>query len=162
MTRQEFIDDVTTWSELKDFCYDNECDECDSVYDDYDRNECIDNRLTEMASNASSWQDLLSELNDIPTGYDYYEEMDDGWRGLDDDDDFERYKGYVMDWMDNGDYWDEEDEDNEDEEYGEEPYYERPVEVSDEEPVAEEPIPVGELFTLCNSQLQTINGRTNK
>lgn len=145
MTRQEFIYNITSWRLLKDFCYDNECNECDNIYDEYERDVHIDNRLIQMATQAESWQDLLNDLNDVTTGYEYYEMQDDVWGGLTQDD-FDRYKGYVMDWMDDNDYWDEEDED----------------EISDEEPVVEEPIPVGELFTLCNNQLQTINGRTNK
>ena len=32
MTRDEFIQNVTTWSELRSFCYDYECSVCSEVW----------------------------------------------------------------------------------------------------------------------------------
>ena len=34
MTRNEFIDNITEWYELKDFCSDFDCDVCEDIYDD--------------------------------------------------------------------------------------------------------------------------------
>ena len=36
MTRNEFIDNITEWYELKDFCNDFDCDICEDIYDDDD------------------------------------------------------------------------------------------------------------------------------
>lgn len=72
MTRQEFIDDVTSWSELIDFCYDQDCDICEDIYSEEAKDDHFNNDLVEMARNANDWEELLETLNDIPTGYDYY------------------------------------------------------------------------------------------
>ena len=39
MTRNEFIDNITEWCELKDFCNDFDCDICEDIYDDDDYDE---------------------------------------------------------------------------------------------------------------------------
>lgn len=160
MTRQEFIDNVVSWPELLEFCSDNECGECDNVYDADQRDESIDRNLVSMARGAEGWSDLYHILDDIPVGYDYYEDTDaDGWRGLDDYDDFQRYKEYVAEWMDNGEYWDDEYEEDDEEEQSGTPYYESRVTDEDGISVEDESIPVYELFALCNSQLQSIDSK---
>lgn len=111
MTRQEFIDDIRYWSDLIDFCSDNGCDYCEDIYDSDAWNDYVNDDVAEMARN-DGWRDILSVLQgyDEISGYDYYRRNDYGeWIGLDDDD-FESYKDDVCEWMDNNDYWDEEDE----------------------------------------------------
>lgn len=158
MTRQEFIDNVTSWHELLAFCSDNECSECDNVYDADQRDESIDRNLVGMARDADGWRELRDALYDIPTFYDYYEDTDSGWHGLDDDDDFQRYKQYVAEWMDNGGYWDEEYEEDDEEQY-EDSYHESQITDEDGISVEDETIPIYELFALCNSQLQSIDSK---
>lgn len=77
MTRQEFIDDVTTWSELIDFCYDEGIDYCDDVHPEDSYNDCINERLRENV-NDDDWRGILTWLEDLPQNYDYYIEDDYG------------------------------------------------------------------------------------
>lgn len=148
MTRQEFIEDVTTWSELIDFCYNEGIDYCDDVYSEESYNERIDERVRDYI-NDDGWRSVLGWLEDLPLNYDYYIEDDYGeWRGADDDD-FDSYKDDVLEYMDDNDEWDE-DEDEEEEA----PYeYHDP---EDDIPVEEEDISVAELFTACSSTVQKL------
>ena len=150
MTRQEFIDDITSWWELIDFCNDEGYEDyIDDIYSEESREDYLDNDLVQRARNAGSWTDLLSTLDDIPTGYDYYRMDDYGdWHPLDDYD-FNDRKEEVLDRLDEDDFWDEEDEEEEPvEEY---------VDPEDAIPVEDEDIGVAELFTTCNSKLQNLD-----
>lgn len=112
MTRQEFIDDVTTWWELIDFCNDEGCDICEYVYSSDVYDDIINEDLQERV-NHESWQSIYDWLEGLPTGYDYYDTYDD-YVGLDDNWDFDRYKEDVLEWADNdGAIWDEEPEEEE-------------------------------------------------
>lgn len=162
MTREEFIENIQCWSELFEFCDDEGCDYCEDVYDDDQKDDYFDSDIVEMASNADGWRDLYRQLDDIPTGYDYYVRDDyDGWRGADEDD-FANYKNDVLNWGDNNDIWDEID-DEEDEEYEgdeevieEEPMVEETLDDDDGEEEPEEGCSLSELFASCTSKLQTI------
>ena len=157
MTRQEFIDDVTTWSELLSFCDDEGCTLCEDVYSDDSKNEYYDEELVDMARNAGSWQELYNQLEDIPDGYEYYIRDDYGeFRGADDAD-FDSHKEDVLEWMDDGDYW-EYDDDDEDDEEG--PVRGEYVDHEDVEPIEAEDVSIAELFTTCNSKLQKIDADT--
>lgn len=124
MTRRDFIDNVTVWSELLEFCSDNGCDVCCDVYDEYDKDEYISNDLVDVARECDSWERMLEMLNEIPTGYDYYIHRG-GWDfQYADDEDFDSLKNEVLDWADDeGDVWEAEDEDDDDydDDYDEEP-----------------------------------------
>lgn len=159
MTRQEFIDDVTTWSELIQFCYDEGCDIYEDIYNDYQKDEYYNDRLNDMCSECEDWQDLYRMLEDIPTGYDYYirDEYDYELRGADNDD-FDDYKDEVMEYCDNdGGIWDEEEYEYEDEYEEDEtdPFVGEPEDV-DEEIVESSSFSVGELFATCKSNFQVI------
>ena len=78
MTRDEFIQNVTTWSELRSFCDDYECSVCSEVYSQDELDDYFNERLVDMARDASDWSDLLESLEDIPTGASYYIRDDDG------------------------------------------------------------------------------------
>lgn len=47
MTRQDFIDGITTWAELLDFCYNEECDICEDIVSNDTMCEEIDDDLRE-------------------------------------------------------------------------------------------------------------------
>ena len=117
MTRQEFIDDVQYWSELIDFCYEEGCYVCEDVYTSDQRDDRIDEDVSEMMRN-NSWRTILDTLQtyDDQSGYEYYSLDGYGdWIGLDDDD-LASYKDDVLEWMDNNGRWgDENDEDENDE-----------------------------------------------
>ncbi len=127
MTRQEFIDDITTWSELIDFCHDENIDYCDNVYSDERYNDHINDELEDTARNEG-WQDVRDWLTSLPSGYDYYIEDGYGEWEVADDDAFDDIRGEVIEYMDNNDYWDE-DEEEEIEEY---------IDPDDEAPVEDE------------------------
>lgn len=153
MTRQEFLDDVCDFSELREFCYDNDCGICDDIYDDESKDDYINEHLSDM---ADDWRSLYRILDDIPTGYDYYRLDDYGdFNGLDDDD-FEDYKDEVLEWMDNNEYWDE-DEDDEEEYFPPEDEYSEGED--DDESCEEDMQPVDELFSLCSEQLRVIDAK---
>lgn len=148
MTRAEFFENVTSWWDLKDFCSDEQCDICDDIYDEEARDDYINECLIDWARN-DSWTELLSRLEDIPTGYDYYRYDDYGeWEGLVDGD-FDEIRDEVAEWMDDNGYWDDEEEaDDEDEE---------PIDDEEEEPpVEDEDCSLGELFAASATRVQSI------
>jgi len=105
MTRQEFIDDVTTWWELIEWCNEQPvyCNVCEDVLDQ----EQYDEEVGEVIRDWSgSWEDLSDYLRSLPTGWGHYSTADGDWEGLDDYDDFEDYKARALEWGDDHDVWD--------------------------------------------------------
>ena len=149
MTRAEFYENVTTWWDLKDFCFDENCGICNDIYDEEGRDDYINECLMGWARN-DSWTELLSRLEDIPTGYDYYRYDDYGdWVGLDDGD-FNEIRDEVAEWMDNNGYWDDDEEEADDED-------EKPLDDEEEEPpVEDEDCSLGELFAASATRVQSI------
>lgn len=149
MTRAEFYENVTTWWDLKDFCFDENCDICNDIYDEEGRDDYINECLIGWARN-DSWTELLSRLEDIPTGYDYYRYDDYGdWVGLDDGD-FNEIRDEVAEWMDDNGYWDDDEEEADDED-------EKPLDDEEEEPpVEDEDCSLGELFAASATRVQSI------
>lgn len=147
MTRSEFINDITRWWELIDFCRDVGCEVCEDIVcaDDLDR--CIEDDVENSAHDGMSWEDIRDRLNDIETRYEYY--LNDGYiiyNGLNSEEDFDEYKDEVLDWMDSYGDWDE--EDTEDDDFvDEEDSYQEVKEDSD--PPMEAEFPVTELISLC-------------
>lgn len=146
MTRQEFIDDVTYWSDLIDFCCNEGISFCENVYNEEGFDDYIGDELEERARNYD-WHDIRSWLNDLPDRYEYYIRNDNGEWYPADDDDFDSMKEDVLNYMDGGDYWDEYDEEEEPEEH---------IDPEDEVPVGEEDMTFAELFTICSSQVQKL------
>lgn len=108
MTRQQFIDEITDWSALIDWCIDNGCSYCDDIYTDEDRDETIDNELVDMAENHN-WRGLKDILNDLDSTGAYYWRRDCGeW--YDADDDFNDYFNDVLEWAENNDALEPDDE----------------------------------------------------
>lgn len=152
MTRQDFIDNINYWSELLDFCSDEDCDVCEDIYSEDARDDCIDEELVDMARN-NNWRDMYNILDSIPDGYDYYRQDNyGGWVGVDDE--FDDYKDQVLEWMDDGGYWDDDDEEDEDDTdfFAEELARERETaeQFSDDEQVEDEDFTVGDLINMCS------------
>ena len=153
MTRQYFIDNINYWSELLEFCSDEDCDVCEDIYSEDSRDDCIDEELVDMAS-YNNWRDMYNILDAIPDGYDYYRQDNYGdWVGVDDE--FDDYKDQVLEWMDDGGYWDEEDEEEEYDDtdfFAEELARERETaqQFSDDEQVEDEDFTVGDLINMCS------------
>lgn len=123
MTRQEFIDDVTTFDELHSFCIDIEYDlQEDGAYSEDEYDEYINEEAYEIAR-ENDWRDLRGWLSELPDGYDFY--VKDAWedwggrsyREIDD------LKESVLEYADQNDLFDVEEEEPEEyiEEGAEEP-----------------------------------------
>lgn len=155
MTRNEFLEDVTTFSDLKDFCYNENCSILEDVYDEEGRDDYINECLMDWAR-EDSWQDLYGRLDNIPTGYDWYRYDDYGdWCGLDDGD-FEEYKGDVLEWADDNGVWDDDEEEDVEEDCFED-------EPEDDEPAPEEEdFSVGDLIGMCVVALGVIQGEDER
>lgn len=111
MTRQEFIEDVTSFGALIMFCQDHGIDYCDDIYDAY----CINDYIMETIGNMRDWERVREYLQDIPAGVEYYRENGSG-EFEDADYFFDDYKDDVLKYMDENGGWDSEDEDDEDDE----------------------------------------------
>lgn len=118
MTRAEFVDSVTTWWELRDFCDDIQCDIMDGFMDSDSRDEYIDESLVDMAR-TNTWREMLDALRDYDneSGYEYYvyDEYYGSYRGVSDDE-FEDFKQRVLEYADQNDEWEPEEEEEEPEE----------------------------------------------
>lgn len=150
MTRQEFIENVNDWYDLKDFCADNGCDILDDVYDEDGMDSEIEYYIGEYRGDYT-WREFRDMLSDIPTGYEFYREDDAfDWVGLDDSD-FRDYKENVLDWMDDGEYWEE----DEDDDFFDDDQPLTDVDIfspgeDDDEVVTEEDFSVGDLIGMCS------------
>lgn len=155
MTRQDFIDGITTWAELLDFCYNEECDICEDIVSNDTMCEEIDDDLRE-ATRYHSWQNVRDLLNDIDTDYDYYRRESSLEYIPMDDDDFDTYKDDVIEWMDNNGYWEDDEEDEEDDEPfqydGDFAPDDSECKEDEEPPAEEEDFSVGELMGMCSVQ----------
>ena len=146
MTRQEFIENINDWDSLVDFCRENDCDILDCVYDEYSMNEEIDYYIGEYL-HEYTWQEFRDMLSEIPTGYEYYRENSAfNWDGLDGSD-FRNYKEDVLAWMDDGGYWEENDNDEE--------LFDGEDDDQDDA-IAEEDFSVGDLIGICSATYMTI------
>lgn len=110
MTRQEFIEDVNSFSDLVSFCVDEGIEDlCDDVYEA----GYINDILMESIGNMRDWEEVRDLLVNIPTRCDYYRE--DGYGGYEDADySFDDYKNEVLQYMDENGTWDEDEEDADD------------------------------------------------
>lgn len=71
MTRQEFIQNITDWYDLRDFCSENEYDFFDCVYDEDGRDTEIEYDISENID-YYAWKEIRDKLNGIPTNYEFY------------------------------------------------------------------------------------------
>ena len=124
MTREEFVNDITTFDELYDFCYERDIE---FLFDDY-KNEA-DDEVSDWIEDCISdmdggWLDLRDTLNKLYDGYEgvgwYY--VGDGELEWCDEDDFEDLKRDVLTHCDENDIFngDDDDEDFDEEEEFEE------------------------------------------
>lgn len=107
MTRREFVEDVTTFWELIEFCQNEGIAVCEDIMDADYTDDVLNERLREF----DDWKEAVEYLRDIPQGCEYYRV--DGCGNYEDADDmFDDYKEDVLDLMDDRDGWDEEDEED--------------------------------------------------
>lgn len=110
MTRQEFLDDVTTFDELQDFCSDIDYDlrengaYSEEEYDDY-TNEV----MADYARN-NGWRDVRDFLDGFPDAGDwFYQDRWGDFEGMSYDD-IEEIKDIVYQYAVDNDLFDEDDE----------------------------------------------------
>ena len=101
MTRQQFIDEVNYFDDLKDFCYDVGCDLLDRVTTDDGRDDWISDEV-DYYRRYEGWRGLADFLCNLSQDrYDWWEQDDDNdWYGLNEGSDFDRYKSDVLEWCD--------------------------------------------------------------
>lgn len=152
MTRSEFMETVTTWQELIDFCCDNGLSICDNIYSDGSRDDYINECIMDWAR-EDTWQELRDALSNLDEGYDYWIQDDYGdWIGTDDGDNhFEDYFNETVEYMDRNEEWDpEEDEDEPD-------LQDEPDQEEQEPEVTDEDFCTAELFAASQSCIRTIS-----
>lgn len=110
MTRQEFVDNVTTAEDLVEFCYDNDLDQCSS-WISYNELDCKICEVINDMTNDVTWDRIRDFLDGIEEGCDYYD-ADDDFRAIDYDD-VVNVREQILDFFE---FDDEEDEDAEFEE----------------------------------------------
>lgn len=148
MTRNDFLENITTFGDLKDFCDNEGCTLLDDVYDEASRDNYIDDHLVDWAREGC-WRDLYNTLEVIPEGYDWYRHgVYEDWCGLDDNEDFEEYKNDVLYWADDNCIWDEDEEENEENVDS--------IDGEDNDPAPEEDFSVGDLIGMCVVALDVI------
>ena len=92
MTRAEFEENITSWYDLIDFCYENDLHSCDNIYDSEQVIEIIRDEARSEGVRGVCW--LVNNIYDSDAEHFYYGE--DGLVSLDDSD-FERFKSDVID-----------------------------------------------------------------
>ena len=157
MYRQDFIDNITSWSELLDFCYEYDCSQCEDVEDvDYYR-DWINDSLVSWAR-EDTWRELLGRLQDLDEkdGYDYYvwDDYDGAYRPVDDSD-FDEYKGDVLNWGDDRCIWDDTEEDETDEEA--EAECEEPADDDNDFQIPDEDLSICDFLTAGVSCIRAID-----
>ena len=113
MIRSEFLE-IDCWSDLKEFCYDYDCDILCDIYESDDLDSMVCDDIRSSTSNMY-WNEIRDALHGIP-------DLDDGqyfrcdgvfdYESLDDESDFEHYKNKVLEWGDENEIWDEEDDES--------------------------------------------------
>lgn len=152
MTRNDFLDNVTEWWELLEFCSYEECDICEDIID----SDQLDGYVDEDIRNTNySWIGIRDSLSEIPTGYDYYRVNGSfNYEGIDAEGEFDSYKDRVLEWGDNNDVW--EDEPNEEYDFDTDTVFDEEDTEPDEPPVEDEDFSIDELMGFCGVVLLDI------
>ena len=163
MTRQEFMNGVNEWWDLKDIAEDHGYEGLNDVVDTETIGEEIKYRAGEIGY-GDDWERFASWLDDIPAGYRYYAYSDyyGTYEGLSEGD-FYDYKQDMLDWMDENDMFDHDDGDTEgDEDNSDVREAEAAEDVINEEEVAEEDFSVGELLSMCFADVAKITRESDE
>ena len=104
MTRDEFLDNVNDFYDLVDFCNENSLSTCDYLLSDGSFDDWVDEQLEQWAR-YDRWWEVKDKLNDLPSGYDWY---DTEWsvEGLSSSD-FDDWKEKVLEEADLVNVWDD-------------------------------------------------------
>lgn len=106
MTRREFIDDITTWVELIEFCRVHGMSTCDDII----HHNVLQQNIAEdmvLYGDRYNWTDIRAWLDDIDADAVYYRrESSFEYEALDDSD-FNDYKDYALEEADEICIWDD-------------------------------------------------------
>jgi len=147
MTRQEFIDSITEWNELIDFCNDYDIySYVQDIYTDDQMAEHIEYNAEDFIC-ENGWVCFRDYLNDIREGHYFYKKTGEMEFEYMDDNDLARLKNEILE--NEEEIFDEEDDEEEPEAIAEE---ETSV---DAEPTPDEPIGIDALFSECSAVFQS-------
>lgn len=153
MTREEFLNDVTSIEELYYFCQENECSVMEDIIPAYELGDYMDEKIKDLVR-YESWQTVRDFLNEIDDGYDWYDVYND-FVGVSEDD-FYDWQGKVLEYMDDNEYWDEPDGEEPDEEFHEDDDEDEEDEEDNEEELEIAEDSVDSLIADISEMYQTI------
>jgi hypothetical protein len=148
MTRDEFVETITTWDDLIVFCSENELAACDDICTETDMDYDIDTSIEEYIQ-GHFWYSLLEFLEDIERGYDWYVKAGFLEFYPAANEDFERRKALAIDQMDG--HWDEDYHDELVEDIDE------TYESTGEEQFDVESLSIPELISVCYEEYMQIS-----
>lgn len=115
MLREDFINEMVSFSDLCIFCDDERLSFCEDLMSEDVFYDWVENNLVEWAR-GETWTDLRDRLNhyDDISGNDYYiwDDYEDEYRPAADDD-FDEIKQSILEYMDEEGRWDDYGEDDE-------------------------------------------------
>lgn len=134
MTRQEFLENVTTWESLIEASIEEECYVCEDILFGDELDEWIESDIEVYQSTGWSWENLRNALNEIDTSSDRVYSRS-GWLNYTDITDcFTEYFRDVLAYFDVHNLWEEDGDEDE------------PAEESEEEPEEESTLLVDEFL----------------
>lgn len=106
--RSDFINNVTDWRDIIEFCVNNDLDIPTTLYDNDELNDYIEENLEELARNYY-WTEVLEVLQNIPQGFDFYIKDEDSFMEFSParQSDFNLIKNEILELMDDMNGWDE-------------------------------------------------------
>ena len=106
--RSDFINNVTDWRDIIEFCVNNDLDIPTTLYDNDELNDYIEDNLEELARNYY-WTEVLDVLQNIPQGLDFYIKEEDSFMEFSParQSDFNLIKNEILEHMDDINGWDE-------------------------------------------------------
>lgn len=106
--RSDFINNVTDWRDIIEFCVNNDLDIPTTLYDNDELNDYIEENLEELARNYY-WTEVLEVLQNIPQGFDFYIKEEDSFMEFSParQSDFNLIKNEILELMDDMNGWDE-------------------------------------------------------
>ena len=111
MTRDEFINEVTTFDDLVCFCNTNGLEHIvEYIRDGEDYENYLDELFRDMIYDYG-WREARDQMNNVDNdGYDWYETSYGDWVSINEDDNLDEYKDQVIEAMDRDEAWDEPEE----------------------------------------------------
>lgn len=114
MTKNQFVQEVTNWSELIDFCWINDFDFCSDVVSADDRDELICDHIRDFICGHFSWHELFLLLDQESSNMEFEYYRCNGILDFDglEQEDFEWTLENVIRQLDAANWWDSEDPDD--------------------------------------------------